>query len=251
MKKSRLMFVATTSFFFLLTTSAQATPNGWQLTDQEQSVLSDLQHHLQISSRFLVDAVTRGTSSDGNKILMDARSKLEQAKHQHPRVFAAFSAGLDAKNPAVYQPILDKVAVRENERRILSFPDGSFLVVTSTPEGYGSIRLSHRYNVAVWGIYKAADLNLITTYDAGYQYSSLTVVGTDSPHSAWYPTQVISGSSSTVTNYALWNQAIETKASFHLRDSPLGGQWFSRDYSYVLHSRIYCDGSVYNWADSY
>jgi hypothetical protein len=240
----------------------QTSNNKVSLNSEEIQALNTLRKTLKVNSRKITELVNADKEElieqDAN--LQQSITAVKAIEQKYPKAAFVFTIELDAKNPTKYQPILDSIVLRENEKRVISFDDGSFLVLQSKTNPKTTVisdtvstmatelPLSHTHKVEVWGIYKAAELLLTTDYMA--DINAYYVYGTDVnvSYSAWYPTSVTSASASWISKSAYnSSQVMKSKGFFALRDS-YGG--VSRDFTYTLYTEITSSGSIRDYFTS-
>lgn len=262
------LFLYVLSLALLFVSPVQATGqqlnNSILLNSEETQALHTLRTTLKANSSKILKLVNAG-KEDSIEQDITLQQNIDIAKtieKKYPKAAFIFNTELDAKNPAKYQPVLDSIVLHLNEKRVIPFEDGSFLILqsktqpnTTVPSGtistmtVGEIAQSHTYNFQIWGIYKAADLNLITDYMS--DINGYYVYGTDVnvAYSAYYPTSVTSATASWISKSAYnSSQTMKSKGFFALRDTLTGSTTFSRDYTYTLYTSITSSGFI---TDSY
>lgn len=229
------------------------------LTEEETAIITELKKEMKANSKTIVGLIQLGNEPliEKSDKIQKTKNKLERTRLEHPNAYAEFLTTMDVKNPNIYQPKLDQLKLKADEKQIVQFDDGSLVVASVTPsvepksivaEGsYSGYNSSYNYHFELWGIYKAADLNLTTYYNIGYQYSSVTARDVTTTYSTIYPTTMNSATGVIVKSSGGYNDYIETRGTFYLRDSLTGGAWGSRDYTFTLHTKVYNDDTTYNW----
>lgn len=167
---------------------------------------------------------------------------------KNPQAAEEFYNSLDVFNDSLVYDKLKDVEIGANERKIIDFEDGSFIVLQSTTEeipkeisneeealvGISSVGPGTTYHTTtpgsslhtdfefqIWGVYKAAEYHLNTWYTVNYTNIDITdtdVAGTY----AVFPSSITSATSTIVTDLST---SVKSKGNYTLVNGiVIGGQ---------------------------
>lgn len=227
---------------------AQSQTKTGDLSTEEQAVLNRLKQELKTNSKKIQEQAL----NDNKVKLYSSNTEIEEIKEKYPKVIERLTSELDALNPEKAKEKLENVTLTNNDQKVIEFDDGSFIVLTqeveekTSPESSAlaaeTIYKPVTYKKEVWGLYKAAELHLISNFY--YNKSTASVTTTSTAQWANYPTSIISKEAK-ITNKS--GSFAATRGEFMLRDSIGGGDLpVSREYTIILISKCDKDGTVTN-----
>ncbi|NME98338.1 hypothetical protein [Aneurinibacillus aneurinilyticus] len=227
---------------------AQSQAKTGDLSPEEQTVLNRLKQELKTNSKKIQEQAL-----NNNKVkLYSSNAEIEEIKEKYPNVIERFTWELDALNPEKAKEKLENVTLTNNDQKVVEFDDGSFIILTqevgekTSSENFAvaaeTVYKPITYKKEIWGVYKAAELHLISNFY--YNKSIATVTTTSTAQWAYYPTSIVSKEAK-ITNQS--GSFAATRGEFMLRDSIGGGDLpISREYTIVLISKCDKDGNVTN-----
>ncbi|GFN33974.1 hypothetical protein [Paenibacillus xylaniclasticus] len=159
-----------------------------------------------------------------------------------------FIKSLDANNPRLVKEKMKNIKVNSNERKVIPFDDGSFIVLENKTEKVtDQVQALDTFNTTIgkewttnakyeiWGMYLAAEYHLISVYNvySGHtEIKTTAVTGTK----AYFPTTVSSATSQIVTNNSRTNV---TRGDYTQIDGvSIGGQTIGFTHFYSLTTTI-------------
>lgn len=145
-------------------------------------------------------------------------AQLKEVKELQDPANDTLVKSLDIYNPALVEEKLKELTLVGNEKKVIEFEDGSFIVASQTNvprlkkgsesvtpfadhEGSSGQTFTTTGSYELWGVYKAADYRLVTDYTI-YSGSSTITNTTTAGTSAVFPSSFTSQSSKVVTNNA-------------------------------------------------
>jgi len=175
MLRKGLILLATLIIMFSVTNIAFAYENSesdWQEFNNEANALSLKMKELVKSGR------------EDEALSLPEYTEFIDKMEENPELARKYIISMQAIN-ALKTGDLD-LQLGQNESRIISFEDGSFIKVASKSNTNGDGNSVLRdppgiivtdvddFEFAIWGAYKVAELHLFTEYEYGYYYAKIT-----------------------------------------------------------------------------
>lgn len=191
-------------------------------------------------------------------------TQLPEVKKLQDPANDALVKSLDIYNPELVEEKLNEISLVDNDRKIIEFEDGSFIIATQktvprvkkgndsviTPLNEGGIGSTYASTASyeLWGAYKAAEYRLVTDftiYSGSNTITNTTTAGT----SAIFPSSFTSQSSKVVTNNA---RTTKSQAEYVLLTGvSIGGQPIGYSRTNTLSTTItinYANNGVINFS---
>lgn len=199
------------------------------------------------------ELVKQGRETDVEKL--PEVISLKQKLLNSPELYISYMSSLDANNEKLFKEKTKDITLGKNDEKIVEFDDGSFVVLkTSTVKDLiqpvltnlsRAIRKSYTGSFGsnwttdqtkeIWGVYKAAELHLVTKYTVNQSSIRINSAGTGGTY-AIFPTSITSAQSSIINNNASY---VSSQGNYTQVDGiSIGGQTVGVTHYWTLVTNI-------------